>query len=330
MLTETLDPYVIVEHLIPEPGPIIMTAMMKQLLRFRLSWSRFWYQDMGVFSPSWSKQHQAWVFNDKTCTQLVFLVIVQVGYLGILGPHLEIHFFMDLACVIVWIYGVCHFLFYFIYLTLCFLPLSGFPPAPPWCVSPLPNYPYLLCVYSLCAHGSPCQSICLVSVGLFLCLPFPSPGGMFLAFHPRFPVLFLVCTLFFFCSWISGVLCYLPFVSSTSGIWILWIWFFTKHLLFVQSLVCLSVLCFDPLSVKQRCTEYNQEPIPKCLKPAFFLMGSRGQLYWLKKKSMVCKPMRKLPYYLTWFIPSVNNFLKGLWSQSLVRSLPQYSMMFIF
>lgn len=112
-------------------------------------------------------------------------------------------------------------------------------------------------------------------------------------------LLFLVCSLFCFCSWISGVLFYLPFVSSTSGIWILRIWFFTKRSLFVQSLVCLHVLCFDPLFVKQHCTEYSQEPIAKCLKPAFFLMASRGQLHWLQKKLMVCKPTRKIALLLT-------------------------------
>ena len=151
---------------------------MKQLLPFYVS--GFWNRDIGgvFFFPCRSKQHQAgWprVFIDKVSMELVFFVILQVGYLGVLGPHLEIHFFMDVACVIVWIYGFCHFLFYFIYLILYFLPLSVFPPlwlsAPPWCVSPLPNYPHVLCVYSQCAHGSPCQLICLVSVGLFLCLP---------------------------------------------------------------------------------------------------------------------------------------------------------------
>ena len=64
-------------------------------------------------------------------------------------------------------------------LTFFFLPLSIFPPlwlsAPPWCVSPVSNYPGLPRVYSLCAP-------CSLAVRLFQGLPLPSPRVVFLAF----------------------------------------------------------------------------------------------------------------------------------------------------
>ena len=62
-------------------------------------------------------------------------------------------------------------------------------------------------------------------------------------------------------------------------------------------------------------------------KLAFFLTASRGATPLVAEKKSDCKEVyEKMSLLLTWFITSVN---MSLWSQSLVSSLLQYSMMFI-
>lgn len=74
-----------------------------------------------------------------------------------------------------------------------------------------------------------------------------------------------------------------------------------------------------------------QKITANALKRAFFPMASSGRLYWLQEKKSECmEAYEKTSLLLTWFLTSVNHFRISLWSQSLVASLLQHILMFIF
>ena len=60
----------------------------------------------------------------------------------------------------------------------------------------------------------------------------------------------------------------------------------------------------------------------------FFLMASRRRLHWFQKEVWL-STYEKITLLLTWLISLIDNFLTSLWSQSLVSSLLQHSMMLI-